>query len=105
MRPFWHNMASWAEKPHGFPMSFLNIIIIEVRDGNDVGPEAINIRATEPVRSQENVEENENNEEEIMGNVNVGEDREIRIVRFRFEEVLHTLKASTKENIEGRESV
>ena len=27
MRPFWHNMATWAEKPHGFPMSFLNSII------------------------------------------------------------------------------
>ena len=23
MRSFWH-MASWAEKPHGFPMSFFN---------------------------------------------------------------------------------
>ena len=24
MRPFWHNMASWAETPHGSPMSFLS---------------------------------------------------------------------------------
>ena len=28
MRSFWHNMASWAEKPHSFPMSFLNTIIL-----------------------------------------------------------------------------
>ena len=28
LRPFWRNMASWAEKPHGFPMCFLNTIII-----------------------------------------------------------------------------
>ena len=25
MHPFWHNMSSWAEKPYGFHMSFLNI--------------------------------------------------------------------------------
>ena len=81
--------------------SLLNLI--EVRDRNDVEPEAIHIRAIEPVRSQENVEENENNEEEIMENIKEEEDREIRIMRLRFEEILHTLKASTKENIEGRE--
>ena len=56
-----------------------------------------------PVRSQENVEEDENNEEEIMENINEEEDEETRIMRLRFEEILHTLKASTKENIEGRE--
>ena len=76
---------------------------IKVRDGNDVEPEAIHIRAIEPVRSQENVEENENNEEEIMENINEEEDEETRIMRLRFEEILHTLKASTEENIEGRE--
>ena len=43
--------------------SLLNLIT--VRDGNDVEPEAIDIRAIEPVRSQENVEENENEKEII----------------------------------------
>ena len=28
MRPFWHNMASWPETPHGFPMSFLSTATI-----------------------------------------------------------------------------
>ena len=36
--------------------------LITVKDGNDVEPEAIDIRATEPVRIQENVEENGNEE-------------------------------------------
>ena len=36
--------------------------VITVKDGNDVEPEAIDIRATEPVRIQENVEENGNEE-------------------------------------------
>ena len=80
--------------------SLLNLIT--VRDGNDVEPEAIDIRATEPVRSQENVEENEN-EEEIIENINGEEEEETRIMRLRFEKILQTLKASTKENIEGRE--
>ena len=43
--------------------SLLNLIT--VRDGNDVEPEAIDIRTIEPVRSQENVEENENEKEII----------------------------------------
>ena len=43
------------------------------------------------------------NAEEIMENINEQEDEETRIMRLRFEEILHTLKASTKENIEGRE--
>ena len=30
MRPFWHNMASWAETPHGSPMSFLSTAIIMI---------------------------------------------------------------------------
>ena len=38
-----------------------------------------------------------------MENINEQEDEETRIMRLRFEEILHTLKASTKENIEGRE--
>ena len=77
--------------------------LIEVGDGNDVEPETIHRRAIEPVRSQENVEQNENNKEEIMENINEEEYGEIRITTLRFEEILHTLKASTKENIEGRE--
>ena len=35
MHPFWHNMASWAEKPHGFPMSFLNTINNNNNDNNN----------------------------------------------------------------------
>ena len=38
-----------------------------------------------------------------MENIKEEEDREIRIMRLRFEEILHTLKASKMENIEGRE--
>ena len=54
--------------------SLLNLIT--VRDGNDVETVGIDIRAIEPVRSQENVEENENNEEEIMENNNEEEEEE-----------------------------
>ena len=36
--------------------------LITVKDGNDVEPEAIDIRATEPVRIQENIEDNGNEE-------------------------------------------
>ena len=74
--------------------SLLNLIT--VRDGNDVEPEAINIRAIEPVISQENAEENEN-EEEIIENINEEEEEETRIMRLRFEQILQTLKASTKK--------
>ena len=77
--------------------------LIKVSDGSDVEPQAIHITTTEPVGSQENVEENENNEEEFMENINKEEDEETKIVRLRFEEILHRLKAFTKENIEGRE--
>ena len=47
--------------------SLLNLI--KVRDGNDIEPEVTQIRAIEPVRIQENVEENENNERD-MENIN-----------------------------------
>ena len=57
----------------------------------------IDIRAIEPVRRQKNVEENEN-QEEIIENINEEEDEETRIMRLRFEEILQTLKASTKES-------
>ena len=80
--------------------SLLNLIT--VRHGHDLEPEAIVIRTIEPVRSQENVEENEN-EEEIIEKINEEEEEETRIMRLRFEKILQTLKASTKENIEGRE--
>ena len=85
--------------------SLLNLIT--VRDRNNVEPEPINIRTTEPVRSQENIDENENNEEEILENINEVEEKDVetRIMRLRFEELLKTLKASTKENIEGREGL
>ena len=53
--------------------------LITVRDGNDVEPEAIDIRAMEPVRRQKNVEENEN-EEEIIENINEEEEEETRIM-------------------------
>ena len=76
--------------------------LIEVRDGNYVELEVIQIRAIEPVRIEENVEDNENNEEEIMENINKDEDKEIRIMKLRFEEIRHSLTASPKENIEER---
>ena len=76
--------------------------LITVRDGDDVEPEVIDIRATEPVRSEENVKEKEN-EEEIIENINKEEEEETRIMGLRFEKILQTLKAPTKENIEGRE--
>ena len=82
--------------------SLINLILL-ARDGNELEPEAIDIRAIEPVISQENVEDNENNEEEIMENIKEEKDEETRIMRLRFEEMLQTLKTSTKENIEGRE--
>ena len=74
--------------------SLLNLIT--VRDENDVEPETINIPSMEPVRSQENVEENEN-EEQIIENINEEEEEETRIMRLRFEQILQTLKASTKK--------
>ena len=82
--------------------SLINLILL-ARDGNDLEPEAIDIRAIEPVRSQENVEDIEDNEEEIMENIKEEKAEETRIMRLRFEEMLQTLKTSTKENIEGRE--
>ena len=54
--------------------SLLNLIT--VRDGNDVETEEIDIRSIEPVRSQVNVEGNENNEQEIMENINEEEEEE-----------------------------
>ena len=59
----------------------------------------IDIGAIKPVRSQENVE-NEN-EEEIIENIKDEEEEETTIMRLRFEEILQTLKASTLENIKG----
>ena len=81
--------------------SLLNLI--KVKDGNDAEPESIRIKAIEPVTSKKNVAENENNEKEIMENINEKKDEETRIMRLMFEEILHTLKASTKESNEERE--
>ena len=50
--------------------------LAKVRDGNDAGPEVIQIRA---ISIQENVWKNENNEEEIMKNINKEEDGETRL--------------------------
>ena len=64
--------------------SLLNLIT--GRGGNDLEPERIGIRAIEPVRNQENFEENE---QEIMKNIKL--------------QLLQILKASTMENIEKGE--
>ena len=50
--------------------------LAKVRDGNDAGPEVIQIRA---ISIQENVWKNENNEEEIMKNINKEQDGETRL--------------------------
>ena len=81
--------------------SLLNLM--KIGDVNDVKPEAIHIRAIEPVKTEENVEENVNNEEEIMENINEKEGEDTRIMILKFEEILHTITAYTKENIEERE--
>ena len=56
--------------------------------------------AIERARSQENVEENED-EEEIMKNINEEEEEETRIMQLRFEEILQTIKASTRKILKG----
>ena len=61
------------------------------------------ITAIEKVVTQENFEENENNEEEIMFNIKEKEDEGSKIMGLRFEAILHSLTASTKQNIEKRE--
>ena len=81
--------------------SLLNLV--KVTDWNDVEPETSHIKTIEPVRSQENFKENENNEEESMESIKKEvKDEETRIMRLRFEGILHILKASTKKNIEVR---
>ena len=75
--------------------SLLNLI--QVRDGNDVEPEVIQIRVIKPARIEENVNKNESNEEENLENSNDREDDESKIMRLRIEEVLHTLTATMKE--------
>ena len=79
--------------------------LIEVRDGNDVEPKVIQMKAIAPVRDEENFKENEDNVEKIMENINKEENEDTRIMGSRFEEILRTL---TKENIykgkHGRES-
>ena len=79
--------------------------LIEVRDGNDVEPKVMQMKAIAPVRDEENFKENEDNVEKIMENINKEENEDTRIMGSRFEEILRTL---TKENIYkgkyGRES-
>ena len=77
--------------------SLLNLI--EVRNGNDVEPDSIQIEDVEAARGEENGDENENIEVENTGE----EDDETKITRLRFEEILHTLTPTTKGNIEQRE--
>ena len=60
------------------------------------------LSAIESVRIEENVEENDNNDQEIMENINKEEDEDTRIMRLRFEKILHTLTASEKKNIAER---
>ena len=55
--------------------------LINVRHGNDVELEVIQIRATETVIIQKKFEGNKNNREEVMKNVNKEEDEEIRLAR------------------------
>ena len=82
--------------------SLLNLI--KVRDGNDAEPEMSHVKTIEPVRSQEDFKENENNAKESMESIKKEEeDKETRIMRLRFEGILHILKASIKKNIEVRE--
>ena len=40
-----------------------------------------------------------------MKNINKEKNEETRIMRLRFEEILHTLTATTNENFEERESI
>ena len=89
--------------------------LLEVRDGTDVEPEPIQMRnikeqnVNEANNSEEeeveNNAENECIEENENGNENEGEpeDEETREMRLRFEDVLNSLKSTTKENIEERE--
>ena len=56
-------MSTERDNAGRFCKDNLLLSLIEVRDGNDVEPEAIPVRVIEPVRSQDYVEENENSEE------------------------------------------
>ena len=89
--------------------------LLEVRDGTDVEPEPIHMRNI----TEQNVNEANNSEEEEVennpenegiegnenGNENEGEpeDEETRETRLRFEDILNSLKSTTKENMEERE--
>ena len=66
--------------------SLLNLI--EVRDGNDVEPEAIQIGVIEPARIKENVNENQSNEEENLENNNDKDDDKTKVMRLSFEDIL-----------------
>ena len=55
----------------------------------------IQVRALELVRTEENFEENDNNKQGMMKNIN--EEEDTRIMKLRFEKILHTRTASEKK--------
>ena len=55
----------------------------------------IQVRALELVRTEENFEENDNNKQEITKNIS--EEEGTRIMKLRFEKILHTRTASEKK--------
>ena len=89
--------------------------LLEVRDRTDVEPEPIQMRniteqnVNEANNSEEEEVENNPENEGIEGNENRNEnegepeDEETREMRLRFEDILNSLKSSTKENMEQRE--
>ena len=80
------------------------INLIEVREGDDVEPEEIEIRVVEQARIEVNAERNENTERRNSEPSNEEEeDDDTRIMRMRFEDILNTLTPTTKENIAERE--
>lgn len=55
----------------------------------------IQVRALELVRTEENFEENDNNKQGITKNIS--EEEGTRIMKLRFEKILHTRTASEKK--------
>ena len=55
----------------------------------------IQVRALELVRTEENFEENDNNKQGITKNIS--EEEGARIMKLRFEKILHTRTASEKK--------
>ena len=63
------------------------------------------LRAIESVRTEENVEENDNNDQEIMENINKEEDEGTRIMRLRFEKILHTLQHLKRKTLQREQLI